>query len=145
MKWNTEVCNSGLDVLYEWSERYTRNSTLINNLGFTNHAVGSKWTLKSCKNGLKNTNVYSKTCLERPIKRRPKLFSKTDYCLMQVKSIAECSLWSVLQYFWPSLSYPLPLRPLFCLFVSGRLRQVLLYKKWQVNKGFRGQQHWKWI
>ena len=33
---------------------------------------------------------------------------------------------SILQYFWPSLSYPLWLRPLFCLFLSGRLRQVLL-------------------
>ena len=42
---------------------------------------------------------------------------------MQVKSIAEC----ILQYFWPALSYHLPLRTLFCLFLSGRLRQVLLY------------------
>ena len=29
-----------------------------------------------------------------------------------------------MQYFRPSLSYYLPLRPLFCLFLSGRLRQV---------------------
>ena len=48
---------------------------------------------------------------------------KTDYCLMQVKNIAE----SILQYFWTSLSYHLSLRSLFCLFLSGRLRQVLLY------------------
>ena len=46
---------------------------------------------------------------------------------MQVKSIAECSKGSILQYFQPSLSYHLPLRPLFCLFLNGRLRQVLLY------------------
>ena len=46
---------------------------------------------------------------------------------MQVKSIAECSKGSILQYFWPSLSYHFPLRPLFCLFLSGCLRQVLLY------------------
>ena len=44
---------------------------------------------------------------------------------MQVKSIAEYSKGSI--YFRPSLSYHLPLRPLFCLFLSGRLRQVLLY------------------
>ena len=31
------------------------------------------------------------------------------------------------QYYRPSLSYHLSLRPLFCLFLSGRLRQVLLY------------------
>ena len=46
---------------------------------------------------------------------------------MQVKSIAECSKGSILQYFQPSLSYHLSLRPLLCLFMSGHLRQVLLY------------------
>ena len=46
---------------------------------------------------------------------------------MQVKSIAECSKGSILQYFGPSLSYHLLLRYLFCLSLSGRLRQVLLY------------------
>ena len=34
---------------------------------------------------------------------------------------------SILQYFCPSLSYRLSLRPLFCLFLSGCLRQVVLY------------------
>ena len=34
---------------------------------------------------------------------------------------------SLLQYFKHALSYHLSLRPLFCLFLSGRLRQVLLY------------------
>ena len=48
---------------------------------------------------------------------------------MQVKSIAECSKGSILQYFRPSLSYRLSLRSLFCLFLSDRFRQVLLYKK----------------
>ena len=46
---------------------------------------------------------------------------------MQVKSIAECSKRSILQYFGPSLSYQLSLRSLFGLFLSGCLRQVLLY------------------
>ena len=44
---------------------------------------------------------------------------------MQVKSIAESSKGSIVQYFRPSLSYHLLLRPLFCLFLSGPLRQVL--------------------
>ena len=35
--------------------------------------------------------------------------------------------WSILQYFLPSFSIHLSLRPLFHLFVSGRFRQVLLY------------------
>ena len=34
-----------------------------------------------------------------------KLVFKTNYCLMQVKSIAECSKGSILQYFQPLLSY----------------------------------------
>ena len=59
-------------------------------------------------------------------KRRPKLVFKTDYRLMQVKSIAECSKVSILQFFRPSLSYHLSLRSLFCLFLSDHLRQVLL-------------------
>ena len=33
----------------------------------------------------------------------------------------------ILQYFQPSLSYQLSLKPLFCLFLSGRFTQVLLY------------------
>ena len=48
---------------------------------------------------------------------------RTDFRLMQIKSIAECSKGSILQY----VSYSLSLRPLFCLFLSDRLRQVLLY------------------
>ena len=46
---------------------------------------------------------------------------------MQVKSIAECSKGSTLQYFRPSFSYQLSLRPWFCLFLSGRFTHVLLY------------------
>ena len=46
---------------------------------------------------------------------------------MQVKSIAECSKGIILQYFRPSLSYHLSKRSLFSLFLSHRLRQVLLY------------------
>ena len=42
---------------------------------------------------------------------------------MQVKCIAECSKGSILQYFRPSISYHLSLRPLCCLFFSGCLRQ----------------------
>ena len=52
---------------------------------------------------------------------------KTNYRLMQVKIIAECSKGSILQSFRPSLSYHLFLRSLLCLFLSGCLRHVLLY------------------
>ena len=66
---------------------------------------------------------YSKTCLKRPLKKKTKnWFSRLNagqkYCRMQVKSIAECSKGSILQYFRPSLSYHLSLRSLFCLVLS---------------------------
>ena len=54
-------------------------------------------------------------------------FSIPIKSLMQVKKIAECSNGNILQYFWPPLSYHIQLRHWFCLFLSGRLRQVLLY------------------
>ena len=52
---------------------------------------------------------------------------------MQVKSIAECSKWNILQYFRPSLSYHLLLRSLFCLFLSGCFTQVLVLIKILTN------------
>ena len=63
---------------------------------------------------------YSKTCVKRPLSKRPKMVFKTDYRLMQVKSIAESSKGSILQHLRPVLSYSLSLRPLCCLFLSGR-------------------------
>ena len=48
---------------------------------------------------------------------------------MQVKRIAECSLWSILQHFRPSLSYHLSLGPLFCLLLSGHFTQVSAWLK----------------
>ena len=76
------------------------------------------------------TCMYSKICLKQPLKKNTKIWlvHKTDYHFMQVRGIAECSKGSILQCFQPSLSYHLSLRPLFCLFLSDRLRQVLLYK-----------------
>ena len=84
---------------------------------------------KDCQKilGIKEFSSTVKPVLSGHSKRRPKLIFKTDYRLMQVKSIAECSKGSILQYFRPSLSYHLSLKSLFCLFLSGRLRQVLLY------------------
>ena len=83
--------------------------------------------VKLCTLGDLLNLLYSKTCLKWPLSKRPKLFFKTNYRLMQVKSIAECSKGSILQYFGPSLNYHLSLRSSFCLFLSGRLRQDLLY------------------
>ena len=43
----------------------------------------------------------------------------TNGSLMKAESIAECSPWSILQYFWPALSHNWSWKPIFCLFGSG--------------------------
>ena len=68
-------------------------------------------------------------------KRRPKFVfkKKTKICfqdrLLLNAGQKYCRMLqeSILQYFRPSLSYHLSLRSLICLFLSGCLRQVLLY------------------
>ena len=67
-------------------------------------------------------SYYSKACLKPPLKKYTKIGFQYQLSLplMQVKSIAECSNRSILQYFLPSLSYHFPLRPLFSLLNSGR-------------------------
>ena len=47
--------------------------------------------------------------------------------LMKVESVAECSPWSILQYFWPELSDDRLENQFLVPFLSGRLRQVSLY------------------
>ena len=71
---------------------------------------------------------YSKTCLKQPLKNRQNkdLNGKCHGSLMKVKSIAECSHWSILKYFWPALSDNRSLKTILVFFLSGRLRQVLL-------------------
>ena len=72
---------------------------------------------------VKSIAEFSKGTVTGNSQKERKLVFKTNYRLMQVKSITECFL----QYFRPSLSYHLPLRSLFCLFLSGGFTQVLLY------------------
>ena len=52
----------------------------------------------------------------------------TNGSLMKIKSIAECSSWCILQFFWPALSdYLIALEKSFSAFESGSFTQVLLY------------------
>ena len=73
--------------------------------------------------------VNSKTCLKRPHSKRPKIGFQDQLTHNAGQNYCRWSKGSILQYFRPSLSYPLSLRPLFWLCLSGHLRQVLLYKK----------------
>ena len=72
--------------------------------------------MRSYPVGLDLSSIFSKSCVKRHSQKDQNLVFKTNYRLMQVKSIAECSKGrSILQYFRPSLSYQLLLRS-FCLF-----------------------------
>ena len=71
--------------------------------------------------------MYSKTCLKQPLKSRQKKVFKTDYRLMQAKSIAECS---ILQYFRPALSYH---PSLVCLFFECLLKTIFNVLLWTIQ------------
>ena len=70
---------------------------------------------------------YRKTCLKRPLKMKTKIGFQDRLSLNAGQKYCRMLQESILQYFRPSLSYHMPLRSLFCLFVSGPLRQVLLF------------------
>ena len=64
----------------------------------------------------------------------------TNGSLMKVESIAECfpcSKGSILQYIWPALSHNWSWKPIFGLFESGHITQVLLYWIYQMINSFR--------
>ena len=97
----------------------------------TRIAYAQRHPVNGCAD-MSSETKHSKTCLKRSIKKNTKLVFNTDYRLMQVKSIAECSKGSILQYFRPSFSYHFPFRTFLSIF-SGRLRQVLLYLKFGLS------------
>ena len=71
--------------------------------------------------------MYSKTCLKQPLKKKTKIGFKDRISLNAGQKYCRMRQESILQYFPPSFSYHLSLIPLFCLFLSGRFTQVLLY------------------
>ena len=65
---------------------------------------------KQSINSINKVSLYSITCLKWSLKKRPKMFYiKTDSCIMQVRSIAEC-------YFYSALIYHLSLRLFLSIF-----------------------------
>ena len=79
------------------------------------------------------------------------MFFKTDYGFMQVKSIAECSKGSILQYFPPSFSSFKLMGPVpqFWIDVSQNFMQPIptekCYKDWQIilfERSVNGRRQW---
>ena len=71
-------------------------------------------------------------CTEKPVLSGHSKIDKTKILmtngsLLKVKIIAVCSPWSILQYFWPALRDNPSWKPISVFFLSGRLRQVLLF------------------
>ena len=119
--WVFTVCKSTLSCIQRVKVRNVNISLLTKK---QNKILrGSSWIISTYTHGV--TTV--KPVLSSDSKGRPKSIFNIYYRLMQVKGIAECFKGSILQYFWPALSYHLSLRSLFCLFLSDRSRQVLLY------------------
>ena len=71
--------------------------------------------------------VNCKTCVNGHSKTDKTKILMTNGSLMKFKSIAECSPWSILQCFWPSLSVNWSWKPICGLFESDRFTQVFLY------------------
>ena len=68
-------------------------------------------------------SLYSKTCIKRPLKKKAKMNCQCWFLLNAGQKYCRMLQESILQCFQPWLSYYLSLRPLFCIFLSGRLRQ----------------------
>ena len=67
--------------------------------------------------------LYSKTCVKRLLKIDKTKILMVNGSLMNVESIAECSPWSILQYFWPALS-------------DNRFKKIGLLFEWLLKTGF---------
>ena len=77
--------------------------------------------------------VYSKTCLKHPLSKRLKICFQHQLTLNAGQNDCRMLQGEHLQYFRPSLSYQLSFRSLFCLFLSGCSKLVLLYHHFHVQ------------
>ena len=130
----THVLTKGLENDYDFMLKMLDRTYVMTSLTYIEQPVRHYYLLQRQQakahmslNTHRHQIEYSKTCVKRPLSKRQKLVFNAKYCLMQVKSIAECPKRCILQYSWPLLSYHLSLRSLFCLFLSGRFTHVLFY------------------
>ena len=85
---------------------------------------------------------YSKNFLKRSLKKKTKIGFQDRLSLNAGQNYCRKLQGCILQYFRPSLTYHLSLRPLVCLFLSGCLRPVLLYLQHELV--VFGCSHWLW-
>ena len=79
-------------------------------------------------------SVTVKPVLSGHSKKRPKIGFQDRLSFNAGQKYCRMLQESILQYFLPAFSKHLSFRPLFCLFLSGHSRQVLLYKRKYVHE-----------
>ena len=97
-------CKTGCCVLQSTNNNHTQKYTVL-------FAVHSLNTVKTVLSG------HSKIVKTK--------FLMTNGSIMKVESVAECSHWSILQYFWPAFKDNRCWKPILFFFLSGCLRQGL--------------------
>ena len=95
----SHCCNKGYNIMFSESDQFI--SKLILHVYYCRVCV-----------------LVSKTCVKRPLKIDETNILMTHGSLMKVQSIAECSPWSILQYFWPALYDNWSWKPIFGIFES---------------------------
>ena len=92
---NDRVSPAGSDICLVSPLQMALTSTMLRKM-----MPGKWWNFYSQWFLASKESLYSKICVKRPLSKRPEnLVFKDDYHLMQVESIAECSIGSILQYF----------------------------------------------
>ena len=80
------------------------------------------------------SQLYSKTYLERPLKKKTKIGFQDRFLLNAGQKYCRMLQWERSAILSTFIKLPFVKRIFFCLFLSGRLIQVLLYvnpmKKW---------------
>ena len=120
----SQLCCSDPDALYQYFQEW---ANMIWNVYHSSILLLQPQEMYKIWNLCKIVTDTLKPILSGHPKRRPKIGFQDQLSLTAGQKYCRMLQASILQYFWPSLSYHLSLRPLFCLFLSGCLKQVLLY------------------
>ena len=80
------------------------------------------------------SNIHVKPVLNSHSKIDKTKILKINGILMKVESIAECSLWSILQYFWPALRDNRSWKPILVFFFE-----------WPLTTGFTEHVNWSYV
>ena len=96
---NPMRCLKCTNVVLEWQTVFTLIGQLIEEQAYLGLPCLIIFRVNMVKNNKNLILRYSKTYVKRPLKMDKTKILMSNGSLMKVKSIAECSPWSILQYF----------------------------------------------